>query len=157
MSLATQELYGPDMEVAPEIFERYFSPWSAHAIEVDHVVYPTVEHAYHCKRYLHYPAVAEKIRTARSPQLAWELSRQYKDKQPVLFPTYKVATMHYLCKFKLDQHADVRQALVDSGYLEIVKHIVTGPPSDGFWDAGPDGAGQNKAGKIWMRLRKGIV
>jgi predicted NAD-dependent protein-ADP-ribosyltransferase YbiA (DUF1768 family) len=39
------------MKLPLEIFYIYFSPYTAHAIEIDGVVYPTVEHAYQCARY----------------------------------------------------------------------------------------------------------
>ena len=71
-----------------EIFYIYFSPYTSHAIEIDGVVCPTVEHA-----------CAE---------------------------------------------------------LKIVKHIVTYPPGDGFWDDGDDGNGLNHIGKMWMEIREEI-
>ena len=56
-----------------EIFAVYFSPYTAHAIEVEGVLYPTVEHAYQCQRYID-PKIIEEIRSARSPVKAWEAS-----------------------------------------------------------------------------------
>ena len=52
------------------------------------------------------------------------------------------------------QHDDVRNALRDSGDLKIVKHIVTPPPGDGFWDDGEDGKGLNHIGRMWMEIRE---
>lgn len=154
IELSSRALYGSHMEVPPEIFERYFSPWSAHMIEASGVLYPTVEHAYHCMRYTGMQEILEEILSARSPQLAWEVSQKHKPRQVAYFPSYKTVVMQALCKLKLEQHADVRRALIESKGLEIVKRIVTGPPGDGFWDDGPDGTGDNKFGKIWMKLRK---
>jgi predicted NAD-dependent protein-ADP-ribosyltransferase YbiA (DUF1768 family) len=47
----------------PEIFAIYFSAFSAHALEIDGVVYPTLEHAYHCLRYTD-AKIIEEIRAA---------------------------------------------------------------------------------------------
>lgn len=137
-----------------EIFYIYFSPYTAHAIEIDGVVYPTLEHAYQCARYTD-PNIIEEIRTAHSPVKAWEISAKYKQFQIPEFKTeeHKLVTMKRLMRLKAEQHEDVRKALEDSGDLNIVKHIVSGPPADGFWDDGEDGKGLNHIGKMWMEIR----
>ena len=63
-----------------EIFYIYFSPYTAHAIELDGVLYPTVEHAYQCQRYAD-QKIIEEIRSATSPVKAWETSTKYKHLQ----------------------------------------------------------------------------
>ena len=83
------------MTVIPlEIFAIYFSPYSAHAIEVDNEVYPTVEHAYQCSRYTD-NQIKEEIKSARSPVKAWETSKKYKHLQIAEFknPLYKLQVM----------------------------------------------------------------
>ena len=135
-----------------EIFERYFSAYSPHAIEWRGHVYPTVEHAYHAARYSD-ATIVDEIRAARSPLKAWEISQRHKDVQIPGFADKKTLVMEELFRAKLSQHEDVRTALIDSGDMEIRKHITAGPPADGFWDDGQDGTGQNIVGKIWMRLR----
>ena len=59
-----------------------------------------------------------------------------------------------LLKLKVEQHEEIRKALLDSGDLEIVKHITTYPPVDGFWDDGEDGKGLNHTGDMWMKIRE---
>ena len=49
-----------------EIFYIYFSPYTAHAIELDGIVYPTIEHAYQCQRYID-KKIIDEIRSAPSP------------------------------------------------------------------------------------------
>jgi ribA/ribD-fused uncharacterized protein len=138
-----------------EIFYIYFSPYTAHAIEIDGTKYPTVEHAYQCSRYTD-QTIIEEIRNAPSPVKAWEISTTYKQVQIPEFKTdkYKLAFMKKLLRLKAQQHADVRQALLDSQDLRIVKHIVTPPPGDGFWDDGTDGNGLNHIGRTWMEIRQ---
>lgn len=135
------------------IFVTYFSGYSAHQVELDGAVYPTVEHGYHCKRYGN-PAIVAEIQSAKSPRKAWEISQKYKSQQLADFNDRKVQVMEELNRAKRDQHEDVRQALIDSGEMPIVKHWTTGSPPDGFWDDGIDGSGRNEVGKIWMRLRE---
>ncbi len=147
------------METLPlEIFYIYFSPYTAHAIEVDGVVYQTVEHAYQCQRYSD-PLIIKEIRSARSPLLAWQISTKYKHKQNPEFENqdHKLEVMRRMMRLKFEQHEEVRKALRDSGTLKIVKHILTYPPGDGFWDDGTDGTGLNNIGKIWMEIRKNVV
>jgi N-glycosidase YbiA len=130
-------------EILPlEIFYIYFSPYTAHAIEIDGMIYPTVEHAYQCQRYTD-PKIIKEINTAQSPVKAWEISSKYKHLQ---IPKFK--------KLKVEQHEDVRKALIDSGDQKIVKHILTYPPGDGFWDDGEDGMGLNHMGRLWMEIRE---
>ena len=57
---------------------------------------------------------------------------------------------------KADQHDEVKKALIDSGDIQIVKHITTYPPGDGYWDDGENGEGLNEMGKIWMEIREEI-
>ncbi len=140
-----------------EKFYIYLSPYTAHAIEIDGVVYPTIEHAYQCQRYTD-SKIIEEIRNAHSPVKAWEVSSKYKSLQIPEFKSeeYKLEVMKNLMRLKAQQHEDVRQALIDSGELKIVKHIVTYPPGDGFWDDGEDGDGFNHTGRLWMEIRQEI-
>lgn len=137
-----------------EKFYIYFSPYTAHAIEFSGVLYPTLEHAYQCQRYTD-PKIIEEIRTAHSPVKAWEVSSKYKHLQIPEFKNedYKLKVMKNLMRLKAEQHQEVRQALIESGDLEIVKLIVTYPPGDGFWDDGEDGTGINHIGRLWMKIR----
>ncbi|MES2437105.1 MAG: NADAR family protein [Patescibacteria group bacterium] len=140
-----------------EIFYIYFSPYTAHVIELDAVVYPTVEHVYQCERYTD-QKIKDEIRAAQSPVKAWTVSSKYKEFQIPEFKQaeFKLGVMKKIMKLKVDQHQDVRQALIDSGDLKIVKHIVTPPPGDGFWDDGIDGKGENHMGRMWEEIRQEI-
>lgn len=146
-------------EIYPlEKFYIYFSPYTAHAIEIDGQVYPTLEHAYQCARYTD-PKIKDEIRSARSPVLAWGVSSKYKHLQVPEFrqEAHKLTVMKDLMRLKAAQHEEIRKALKDSGDLLIVKHIVTYPPGDGFWDDGEDGTGLNHIGRMWMEVREEIL
>ncbi len=139
-----------------EKFATYFSPYTAHAIEVKGMLYPTVEHAFQCHRYVDRDVI-EEIRATTSPVMAWEVSAKYKHLTIEGFKENKLAIMKGLMKAKALQHKDVMQALIESGMMQIVKHITTGPPADGFWDDGEDGKGLNHIGRIWMEIRDEIT
>lgn len=140
-----------------EIFYIYFSPYTAHALQIDGVMFPTLEHAYQCRRHTD-RNIIEEIRNATSPVKAWEISSKYKHLQIPEFKRedYKLSVMKELMILRANQHDDVRKALIDSGDLKIVKHIVSGPPGDGFWDDGEDGRGFNHIGRMWMEIRKDL-
>ncbi len=138
-----------------ELFYIYLSPYTAHAIEINDKVYPTLEHAYQCQRYTD-EAIIEEIRAAHSPVKAWEISSKYKHIQIPEFrlDEHKLKVMKMLMELKAEQHEEIQTMLIDSKNLNIVKHIVTYPPGDGFWDDGEDGEGLNHIGKIWMEIRE---
>ncbi len=78
-----------------EIFAIYFSPYTAHAIEIDSVVYPTVEHAYQCQRYID-QKIKDEILAARSPVKTWETSTKYRHLQIPYFRARKLEVMKML-------------------------------------------------------------
>ncbi len=141
-----------------ELFYIYLSPYTAHAIEIEGVIYPTLEHAYQCQRYTD-KAITNEIRSATSPVKAWEISSKYKHLQIPEFKheDYKLKIMKMLMELKTEQHDEIQKILIDSGDLKIVKHIVTYPPGDGFWDDGIDGTGLNHIGNMWMEIRKKLL
>lgn len=142
-----------DMKLSQDIFIAYLSNYSAHAIEIEGILYPTVEHAYHSLRYDD-QKIQQEIIQARSPFLAWQISQKYKDQQKKDFVENKLQVMEDLLRIKVSQHIDVKQVLSESGNIQIVKHITTGPAADGFWDDGVDGLGENHIGKLWMKIRE---
>lgn len=133
-------------------FYTYFSPYTAHAIRLNGVTYPTTEHAYQCLRY-NDQGIIDQILAAPSPVKAWEVSSRYKDRQVQGFKDRKLEVMKALLRLKAQQHDDVRKALLESGDRRIVKHVFTYPPGDAFWDDGANGEGLNHMGKLWMEIR----
>lgn len=135
-----------------EVFTKYLSAFSAHPITYHGTTYKTVEHAYHAQRYTD-AKIVQDIVDSETPEEAWEVSQRYKSQQIPDFNERKLAVMEELFRAKLDQHPDVRRALIESGDLTIVKH----EPKDAWWGDGPDGSGRNEMGKLWMRLRNELV
>lgn len=128
------------------------NPFSSHAVELDGIVYPTAEHAYQAAKCTD-PKGKSEIIAARSPLLAKELSnKKYSQAKRADWEEVKIEIMEAIFKAKLDQHSEVREALIQSGGDEIVEDS----PVDTFWGGGSDGKGRNEMGKIWMRLRDGL-
>ncbi len=122
------------------------SPFSAHTVELDGVVYPTAEHAYHALRVL--PNWSEKVKAARSPLAAWRVAQEAKEAK-ALIEHDKDALMERIFRAKLEQHEDVRRVLLLTGDRELHKVF----DADYYWGTGADDAGENKMGKLWMKLR----
>ncbi len=125
------------------------SAFSAHEVEIDGIVFRTVEHGYHALRIKPSPE-RESIMSTRSPMDAWREGQKYKNNPKLLVEGYdKLAIMEKLCRAKLQQHNDVREVLLSTGDRELLKVYDT----DYYWGTGADGTGENKMGKLWMKLR----
>lgn len=126
--------------------------FSAHAIEIDGIVYPTAEHAYQAAKCTDPQGKAEVI-AARSPLMTKQISNdKYKSAKDPNWDDIKLGIMENILRIKLSQHPEVRESLLATGSEEIAEDS----PVDYFWGRGKDGAGQNQLGKLWMRLRDEI-
>jgi ribA/ribD-fused uncharacterized protein len=126
---------------------HYLSPFSAHEIEIGGVIYKTAEHAYQTLRML--PDAQEKIRSAKSPLDAWRLAQKCKREELLNSAVSKDDLMEQIFRTKLDQHLDIKEILLESGDAELLKVH----DSDYYWGTGADGTGDNRMGKLWMKLR----
>ncbi|MEO5928277.1 MAG: NADAR family protein [Patescibacteria group bacterium] len=128
---------------------QYLSPFSAHRIEIWGEVFPTVEHAYQASRIKPGPE-HDSIKNARSPKDAWREGQKYKNDPNLQVPNFdKDAIMEELFRAKMKQHPDIIEILKESGKSELRKEI----DSDYYWGTGKDGSGENRMGKIRMKLR----
>jgi ribA/ribD-fused uncharacterized protein len=124
--------------------------WSAHAVRLWGETFPTVEHAYHYRKfYKTNPEAAAEIIAAPSPWAAMRLERQYKADRPPDWHNVKASVMAEIAKAKVAQNDDVRECLLATG----LKTLVENSPWDSFWGIGPDGKGKNVLGKILMQIR----
>lgn len=123
--------------------------FSANAVEIDGVLYPTSEHAYQAAKCIDLDGKKE-ILSAKSPLLAKEVSNQkYKSAKDPDWNAKKLSVMESILRSKLAQHQEVREALIKSGDEEIAEDS----PVDSFWGSGKDRGGKNQLGKIWMKIR----
>ena len=123
------------------------SPFSAHQVEIEGVVYKTAEHAYQALRVK--PEVRENIINARSPMEAWRLGQKCKEEGSLLPNLDKLVLMELIFRAKLSQHPDIAEILKVSGERELLKVY----EADNYWGTGSDGSGKNHMGKLWMKLR----
>jgi len=128
-----------------------FSNFSPHTIFYKGVEYPTVEHAYHSEKFDD-EKIKEEIKNAKSPLIALELAKKYKLQRKKNWNKIKIKVLLELVKEKVNQHDEVKNALLATGVEEIVEDN----PNDSFWGVGRDGKGENQMGKILMRIRKEI-
>ena len=127
----------------------YLSPFSAHPIEIWGEVFPTLEHAYQASR-IKLGSEHDAVKNAKSPMDAWREGQKYKDNPELAVPNFnKDAVMEELSRAKLAQHKDIAEILKKSGDRELLKVYDT----DYYWGTGADGTGENRMGKIWMKLR----
>ena len=125
------------------------SPFSALEVEIDGVRYKTAEHAYHALRVV--PEARTEIMNASSPLEAWRLAQVCKEKDQ-LIEHDKDELMERIFRAKLAQHESVKEVLLLTGERELLKVF----DKDYYWGTGSDGTGQNKMGKLWMKLREEI-
>ena len=130
----------------------YLSPFSAHQIEIWGKVFPTAEHAYQWKKFSN-PEVQDSILGCKSPLAAWNEAQKYKKENDLLDPLFnKYQVMEEIFRTKLIQHEDVKDILLKTNNLEIIKVHA----HDTYWGNGTSGNGLNMMGKIWMKLREEI-
>jgi ribA/ribD-fused uncharacterized protein len=140
-------------------FLSHFHPAS---IELDGEIWPTVEHYYQAQKSSSRP-YRQAIREAVSPGQAKRLAaypgttnRQRKDSW--LLENGKLPRPDWdAVKLDIMRSADwakysqnpVRDLLTATGDAELVEDS----PSEGFWGIGPDGLGQNWAGRVLTEVR----
>lgn len=126
------------------------SNFSSHQVEIDGVLYPTCEHAYHALRYNDIE-IQKEIIQAKSARKAWEISQWYKDKQLEDFD--KVVIMKSILIEKLNQHEDVREALFNSQDSILEKQIEV----DLFWGISSNNQWKNMLWNLWMEIRNKLA
>lgn len=153
----TAENLSYETEDAVYFFSSKLDPlnnWSAHAIRVWGKTFPTLEHAYHYHKYSEVlPRIAERILVAPSPWAAMQIASAYKHQRREDWNTIKVEVMTELVRAKVSQNEDVRNCLLETG----TKQLIENSPWDTFWGAGKNGKGENRVGKVLMKVRDEIV
>lgn len=154
---ASSEGLNKETKTAVYFFTPAFYPldnFSAHTVIIWDRAFPTVEHAFHWKKFFSVaPEIAAEILTANSPHLAKKIADANKTKTPADWRSVRVEVMEQILKAKTEQHEDVRDALKRTGKRAIIENS----PVDDFWGIGPNGIGENIVGKIWMKIREGYV
>lgn len=127
------------------------SPFSAHEVCIDGVVYKTAEHAYQALRVI--PEARQEIINAGSPMDAWRLGQKCKEEGRLVLNFDKLALMEKIFRAKLIQHRDIADVLKVTGERELLKVY----DADDYWGTGANGTGENQMGKLWMKLRTELI
>lgn len=127
-----------------------FDNFSSFGIDYKGYQYPTVEHAYQALKFENScPELAVRIRESMSAHEAQKLAYAHKDKVVADWDNIKVAVMEDLLRAKLAQNPYVARKLLQTKDYEICEDS----PKDSWWGLGPDRAGKNQLGKLWLKLR----
>ncbi|MEW6601603.1 MAG: NADAR family protein [Nitrospirota bacterium] len=134
--------FGPESEYG------YLSNFSDHGIEMDGRYWRTVEHYYQAQKFIA-GNIQEGIRSAKGPDKAKMIARNYKEHINVHWDDIKDEVMFTAVLKKFQTHEDLRALLVATGDNELVENS----PGDFYWGCGWNRTGQNKLGKILMKVR----
>lgn len=125
-----------------------FSNFAPYGVEMEGAWWPTVEHYFQAQKF-EYPAYRDKIRKANRPKDAKALGLTRKLPLRSDWEAVKEEIMYAAVAKKFMTHATLKELLLSTGDAAIIENA----PMDYFWGAGQDGTGQNKLGKILMRVR----
>jgi ribA/ribD-fused uncharacterized protein len=137
-------------------FYHGFSNFSAHQIEFRGRIYPTSEHLYQASKFFNSDnpeahKIFQKILDAKSPynakQIAHKNRESYRREWRLL--NFKIYTMYRILILKVNQHQDVKQALLITRNKKIIETSYV----DDFWGQTLAGKGENWLGRCWMRVR----
>ena len=126
-----------------------FSNFSPHPITLKGVTWPTSEHYFQAQKFAGTPD-EEEVRQAKSPMIAARMGRSRNRPLRKDWESVKDAIMHEAVLAKFTQHDELRKILLGTGDATIVEHT----ENDAYWGDGGDGRGQNKLGRILMRVRE---
>lgn len=126
----------------------YMSNFSRHAITIDNKTYMTTEHYFQSKK-AEGSAYEKKIANASTPSESARLGRSRDFELRKDWEQIKDDVMRKAVLAKFEQHADIREKLLNTGKATLIENTTT----DYYWGAGNDGSGKNMLGIILMEIR----
>ena len=141
------------MNDAIGFYPREFYPldnFSSFKVEYNGYLYASLEEAFQSTLFLpDYPEISEKIKNSHSAHEAQKIMFDNIDKVKYTNEE-QVLIMEKLLRLKLEQNPYVKKKLLQTkDYL-----IVEDSPKDAFWGWGLNRDGENRLGKLWMKLRE---
>ena len=125
-----------------------FSNFSKHPFTLDHVWYPTAEHAFQAAKFAGLPQ-AEAIRRLRGAKDAARKARELRKLVRSDWDAVKEIELRRILLAKFTAHADIRDLLIATGD----EPIEFASPMDAYWGVGRDEGGQNRFGRILELVR----
>lgn len=133
-------------------YPREFYPldnFSSFKVEVDGYLYASLEEAFQSLLFLPaYPEISEQIKNSHSAHDAQKIMHENIDKVKYNNDE-KAYIMEKLLRLKIEQNPYVLKKLLETKDYTIVEDS----PKDNYWGWGINRDGENKLGKLWMKLR----
>ncbi|KAJ4461522.1 putative 6-deoxyerythronolide-B synthase EryA1 [Paratrimastix pyriformis] len=128
----------------------YFSNFWPSPIFLGGKRWPTTEHYFQAMKFLD-PEVQERIRECHTPGEAARMGRRTRALRSD-WESVKNDIMEDALWAKFTQHDDMRAKLTATGTAELVEHT----HNDSCWADGGDGSGENRLGKLLVKVREGL-
>lgn len=126
-----------------------FSNFALYPIKLKGKNWPTSEHYFQAQKFAG-TDYEETIRKASSPMKSAQLGRSRKVKLRKNWDNLRDNIMYEAIKAKFTQHQELKELLLGTEDKLLVEHT----QNDSYWGDGGDGSGQNKLGKLLMKLRE---
>lgn len=127
----------------------YMSNFSKHSfIDSFGRYWLTSEHYYQAMKFLNHED-QEYVRTATDPMMAKTRGQERRESFVHNWEDIKVGVMLDALRYKFNEHRDIKEALINTGY----SYIVEKSPSDLVWGSGVSYTGANLLGCCLMLVR----
>lgn len=138
----------------------WLSNMSPHVLTVVDKVWPTAEALFQAMRFDDRD-IWEEIRSVDSPMMAKMLAKRYAGRMVVAPRTPPdIHNMVAVLRTKVQQHAGLKELLLQTGDARIIEDVTTRPSESGmFWGmkrASEGWVGGNWLGSLWMKIRDSI-
>lgn len=136
----------------------WLSNMAPHPIHFAGKVWRTSEALFQAMRFED-EVIQEEIRGKLSPMAAKFVAKKHKSRMVVVPQSdLDLAHMEHVLWLKLEQYPELKEKLLETGDMPIIEDCTRRPHGSGlFWGAAwRDGrwVGENRLGKIWMKLRE---
>ncbi len=126
----------------------FLSNYFVAPMEIDGLIWQTVEHYYQAQKFPNDSALREQIRTAddshAAKKRAWQQEAIRDD-----WETFRDEAMRTALRAKFTQHIELHMALLATGETPLVEHTTR----DAYWGDGGDGSGVNRMRDLLGELR----
>ncbi|KAJ6493568.1 hypothetical protein C8R47DRAFT_975412 [Mycena vitilis] len=128
-----------------------FDQFSLHPVGYNGAIYPTSQHLFQAFKFLgQHPDLAEDVRTAATPELAFKMAHANKTSVHADWHSISISKMEEALLLKFSQHPALQQELLTTGDAGLYQDSMT----DSFWGVGPDLLGRNELGRALERVRE---
>ena len=127
---------------------REFSNFAPFPIDLDDRRWPTVEHYCQAQKFTD-AELQQKIRKMPKPAAAKAIADKYRAKARPDWTEAKDAVMERAVRRKFELYPELRVLLLETGGEDLAEAA----PTDYYWGVGREGTGENRLGKLLMRIR----